>query len=203
MENGSPPLAGDHVAVRRRRRPWEHHGVVLQNGAVFELHRLPGLGIEVRDLPFVDFADGSSVRTVAHGRNGPRGVYAPLAASSPEVVFGRVETLRLASERGLLGRYWVLGCNCEHLVNWCLAGDLDSVQVRKLWFGGLGLALTMLKIGYVASVQRGRTRRRPRLTGLVLALTGGQIAVTLLIHRRIWKLSHVLADLDRERREKT
>jgi hypothetical protein len=84
-----------------------------------------------------------------------------------------------------------------------MAGDLDSVQVRKLWFGGLGFGVTVLKMGYVTSVQRGRTRPRSSVMWLILAVTVGQIAITALVHRRIWSLSHVLADLDRERRQGT
>jgi hypothetical protein len=57
------------------------------------------------------------------------------------VILGRVETLRLAEERGLLGGYNVADRNCEHLVNWCVAGDLDSPQVRKLW-NALGVPIS-------------------------------------------------------------
>jgi hypothetical protein len=74
------------------------------------------------------------------------------------MVLGRVETLRLASRRGLLGPYDVLDRNCEHLINWCVAGDLDSVQVRKLWFGG-GSVLSVVAAGYVTAVSRGTAKR--------------------------------------------
>ena len=188
-----------HVAVHRPGRGYDHHGIVLSDGRIFEIQRTPN-GIEVRDIELDEFAQGSAVRVVPHGRAGLAGVFAPFEAADSDVVLGRVETLRLAYEQGVLGRYDLLDRNCEHLVNWCVAGDLDSVQVRKIWFAG-GSIVSLALLGYMSLVSRGAVRRpAPFILAIAPLLSLVRIVHTTSIHRRIWKLSVTLAELDRERR---
>jgi hypothetical protein len=67
---------------RQPRNVYAHHGTVLANGLVFEPHRRDEDDkIEFRDLALDDFAKGSPVWRVTHGRFGLVDVFTPFAAA--------------------------------------------------------------------------------------------------------------------------
>lgn len=90
-------------------------------------------------------------------------------------------------------------------MNWCVAGDLDSIQVRQQWFGRVGMGLAAVEIGCLGALRRDTLIRPPprfvrSLLLWILALMSARLLHTASIHWRTWRFSLVLAALDRERR---
>lgn len=110
-----PPL-GAHLVTPRLG--YTHHGIYVGAGRVVHYAGLSGALLRgpVEEVPLALFARG---RPVAIKRNAD-------ARYSPEEIVARARS-RLG-ENG----YRVTTNNCEHLCEWCVAGEARSEQVERL-----------------------------------------------------------------------
>ncbi len=91
----------------------------------------------VRATSLEQFAGSGRVEVVKHPTRSRFGMWlqGPLP---PDEIVARAKWLVANCPRG---RYNLVGYNCEHIANWCVAGGfLESLQVRR-WFMAQGLLL--------------------------------------------------------------
>ena len=130
---------GDHLRVRRPRG-YNHHGIyvsddrVIQFGSGITLTGKSRTGIDA--VPLKDFENGGTAKVVRHGT--PRwttGGYDPPADEAWKIVERAEFLLRLQPRLP----YHLIGHNCEHIANMCVAATwIESYQVRAV-FGARAL----------------------------------------------------------------
>lgn len=124
---------GDHIKVRRFYKggvPYAHHGVYEGDGVVIDFGGDATDSVTRTSLEFVQRAS-LRVEVVSHGRYTLTTGYLPTAVSRGEI---------LARARCLIGYrpvpqpYNLVGFNCEHIANWCVAGGYyESHQTRHVF----------------------------------------------------------------------
>lgn len=146
--------SGTHLAARRSHGlKFDHHGIAMGDGQVFELAKSNGKRATLRLAPFEIFAAGGDVREVEHGRSTATDTFKPLPADPPEVVLDRINRLLRVGE---LGDYDLWGLNCEHVANFCMTGVADSPQVRQRWFMPNAMLGGAVMLWFADKVRQGR-----------------------------------------------
>ena len=129
---------GAHLQVRRPLG-YTHHGIyvsdarVIQFGSGITLTDKRGTGIDA--VPLSDFENGGTARVVRHGT--PRWItgYDPPADEAWKTIERAEFLLKLQP----LLPYHLIGHNCEHIANMCVAGTwIESYQIRT-FFGARAL----------------------------------------------------------------
>jgi hypothetical protein len=129
---------GAHLRVRRPRG-YNHHGIYISDDRVIQF----GSGITLTDksrtgidaVPLHDFENGGTAKVVRHGT--PRWItgYDPPADEAWKIVERAEFLLKLQPRLP----YHLIGHNCEHIANMCVAGTwIESYQVRT-FFGARAL----------------------------------------------------------------
>jgi Lecithin retinol acyltransferase len=124
---------GDHLRVRRPRG-YNHHGIYINDDRLIQF----GSGITLTDksrtgidaVPLRDFENGGTVKIVRHGT--PRWItgYDPPADEAWKIVERAEFLLKLQPRLP----YHLIGHNCEHVANMCVAGTwIESYQVRTFF----------------------------------------------------------------------
>jgi len=160
---------GDHLQVRR---PWgyNHHGIYVSDERIIQF----GGGISdkpraaITAVPLKEFELDGTAAVVQHGRHTSLTGYLP-AADEPWKIIARAEFL-LALQPRL--PYNLIGHNCEHIANMCVAGGYTESHQTRFAFGMRGLVSA--PAGLWASYLIGQKRPLPK--GLVAALVLSAIA---------------------------
>jgi Lecithin retinol acyltransferase len=148
---------GDHLRVRRPLG-YNHHGIYVSDDRVIQFNswtRLTGknsTGIDA--VPLDDFENGGTAKVVRHGT--PRLItgYDPPADGAWKIV-ERAEFLLKLQRRV---PYHLIGHNCGHIANMCVAGTwIESYQIR-IFFGARALGSFGILVWLA-----GRGRPNPRL----------------------------------------
>jgi hypothetical protein len=121
--------AGDHLRVRRPRG-YNHHGIYISDDRVIQKSRT---GIDA--VPLNDFENGGTAKVVRHGTLRWITEYDPPTDEAWKVVERAEFLLKLQPQLP----YHLVGHNCEHIANICVAGTwIESYQVRMV-FGARAL----------------------------------------------------------------
>ncbi|QSH41991.1 lecithin retinol acyltransferase family protein [Lentisphaerota bacterium ZTH] len=124
------PLAGEHLAVRRKG--YWHHGVGDDKGGIIHYS---GFSEQAASGPVIQ----SSVSRFAQGR--------PMhLIKHTHRKFGILEAVERAKTRIGEQEYHLPSNNCEHFANWCIEGVAVSRQVTKVstYITGIGMYLAVL-----------------------------------------------------------
>jgi len=181
--------SGDHLRVHRRGN-YYHHGIYVSEVRVIQFGRgifdKPQATVEA--VPLKEFEDGTNAEVVEHGVEQrwfswlpwPR-VWLP-AADPRDRIIRRAEWL---CEHHPVGRYHLVGWNCEHAANFCVNEYTESLQVRRLFFVN---AWTGAPFAWFVSWRAGQGR--PVSLRVVLARVAYSFLVIGLYNagiRRFWK----------------
>ena len=129
---------GNHLRVRRGGG-YNHHGIYLSDDRVIQF----GSGITftdksrtgIEEVPLRDFENGGAAKAVHHGTPSPITGYDPPADEAWKIVERAEFLLKLQPRLP----YHLIGHNCEHIANMCVAGTwIESYQVRT-FFGARAL----------------------------------------------------------------
>lgn len=174
---------GDHIRVRRPLG-YDHHGIfvsedrVIQFGAGLNLLREKvRAGITVTTLK--DFEKDGIAEVVEHGRHTGLTGWLP-EADEPWKIVARAEFLLELQPKT---PYHLIGHNCEHFANLCVAGHLESHQVRSAF----GLDVMLRGIGILRFAYLSRTKQPiPRwLANTLLVSTVVGIGAVMLYNQGI------------------
>ncbi|MEY9861548.1 hypothetical protein ABH935_007189 [Catenulispora sp. GAS73] len=178
---------GDHLAVRRIG--YMHHGVYISDDRVIQFggRILDKPNATIGAVTLAEFERDGTARVVEHGKPERFVQQLPEAASS-EAIIEAAEWL-LANHEPRRNRYNLIGNNCEHMANFCVAGGYtESHQVR--WYFRIKAVLgevLLLYIGY-------RSRRNRPLTWplaiFAVAFTALGVIPVFMYNwhiRRFWK----------------
>jgi hypothetical protein len=124
------PKCGDHIRVRRFLSLYWHHGIYVSDDRVIQF----GSGINgkrhatVEATTLAGFAGRGRVEVVLHGdHTGPFGPVGP-----PDYRANVVHRAEWLLDNHPIGRYHLVGWNCEHVATFCVNGQMESPQVRRV-----------------------------------------------------------------------
>jgi hypothetical protein len=149
---------GDHLTVRRWWQnviPYSHRGVYEGDGVVIDFGGDATDHVKRVSLAYFQ-RESPRVEVVEHGRYTLTTGYLPRSVK-PQESLGRARCL--LGHRVLPQPYNVIGFNCEHIANWCVAGGYcESHQTRQFFApkarlvdGPFGLAVIRIpKLGQKA-----------------------------------------------------
>jgi hypothetical protein len=175
LANPSQFKAGDHLKVRRLYKgviPYAHHGVYEGDGMVIDFG---GDAIDRVKRTSLEFFQRTSprVEVVSHGRYTLTTGYLPAAGSRNEIL---ARARCLIGYRPLPQPYNLVGFNCEHIANWCVAGGYcESHQTRHVF--ALKARVGLLGYYYVAF----KTRRGSNLSSAALPVAILWFAASVLL----------------------
>ena len=183
--------AATHLAASRPGRPnrsvaFDHHGVYLGDGTVFELKK--GGGRAVMQVATIErFAMGNPVHVVEHGGR-ESSPFRYFDSDPPEIVRDRIRRLLAIGD---VGRYDLWGLNCEHVATWCMSGIADSIQVRRRWFQPSAYVGFAVLLGFSLAVRL----RRPLPAKLLLAIgafSAVRMVPVVLAHYCAWHFTSLV-----------
>jgi hypothetical protein len=183
------PHRGDHLCVRRRWG-YGHHGIYISDSRVIQFggRICDKVHANIEAVSLERFNDRGRAEVVAHGGKQRWfrwlpwfGAWLP-PADPPEKIVRRTEWLH---EHHPVGRYHLIGWNCEHAANFCVNEYTESLQIRRLFFVNAWIGALMAY--YVAFQNR---RGRPVRLRLVLARSAMSPVPIWLYNagiRRFWR----------------
>lgn len=140
---------------------YDHHGIYLGDGQVFELMKDDGRA-RMQVVPIASFAKGNPVSIVEHeGRE--HSPFRHFDADPPTIVLDRIRRLLALGD---VGRYNLWGLNCEHVTAWCMTGVADSIQVRRRWFAPNLVIGGIVALGVSLAIRSRKTIPLPWLFAL-------------------------------------
>ena len=175
---------GDHLQVRRPLG-YSHHGIYISEERVIQF----GGGLEgkrdasIEAVSLAEFERDGEAQIVVHdGRSALVGMWLP-KADPPERIVERAEWL--LENHPPRGRYNLIGNNCEHAANFCVAEYTESLQVRRFLLGkACAETLVMMCTASVA----GTSRSLPRRWILTATLAGALLTISYHLHiRQFWR----------------
>ncbi len=140
----------DHITTSRIL--YMHHGIYLGDEGV--IHYSDSKGIEIVSLD--EFRQGSGVSV----------------CNSLTAAFDNDEIIVRAKSRLNEDNYCLVSNNCEHFVNWCIAGKKSSHQVQTV---AAVTATTVCSYALRAGLRKQAAQQATRIAGSYL--TGGSTAV--------------------------
>ncbi len=167
---------GDHLQVRRwYPLPYHHHGIYVSDDRVVQFG--PGITgkreAKIEAVPLKDFEHDGIAEVVQHGRRTLLSGYL-FEADEPWKIVARAEFLLKLQPRL---PYNLVGHNCEHIANMCVAGGYtESHQVRTM-FGVRALVGMPLFFRYSYLVGRNRPVPKGLLAGMLLSAAASQVAI--------------------------
>ena len=173
MDGRFPP--GAHLQVRRRLR-YNHHGIYVRDDRVIQF------GGRISDKPIAkieavslrEFERDGIAEVVRHGHRTWLSGYL-FEPDEPWKIIARAEFL-LKLQPKL--QYNVVGHNCEHIANMCVAGGYtESHQVRSVFGLRSYLTIALLWGSYLFSAKRAPSRGV--WVGLLLSSIMGTAAVAI------------------------
>lgn len=174
---------GDHLQVRQWYGlfPYYHHGIYVSDDRVIQFG--PGItgDSRIEAVKLTDFEQNGPAQVVKHGRVVGISGYL-FEADEPWKIVARAEFL-LKLQPKL--PYNLIGHNCEHIANMCIAGGYtESHQVRTMF--GVHAYTTFVVWVWLARKNR---MSRPAAGALVLWLLAGFIAISTYDHqiKRLWQ----------------
>lgn len=180
---------GDHLQVRQwlGALPYYHHGIYVSDDRVIQFG--PGIAgkahAKIEAVKLGDFELHGPAEVVRHGRVTTLSGYL-FEADEPWKIVARAEFLLELQPRP---SYNLIGHNCEHIANMCVAGAYtESHQVRTAW--GVRALVTLPFFFWYASFSR-RNQPAPRALawGLVLSAIAGPITI-FMYNRHIKQFWH-------------
>lgn len=165
----------DHLKVRRWYAgviPYSHHGVYEGGGTVIDFGG--DATDQVERVSLACFQRTSPhVEVVPHGRHTLTTGYLPRAVS-PDEILARARCL--IGHRPLPQPYHLVGFNCEHIANWCVAGGYcESHQTRHVF---ALKAMLGFPVYFFVAFTTGHSPNHSRTALLVVSLS---LAVSVLL----------------------
>ncbi|EKX41121.1 hypothetical protein GUITHDRAFT_142271 [Guillardia theta CCMP2712] len=129
---------GDHLKVRGVAgfRALTHHAIYLGDGKI--MHFTGGVTDKANATCKID-----SLRTI-YNYGKAKGMHIEVVDHPPNALPREVIVERAKSRVGETG-YNLFSKNCEHVVNWCIRGEMHSMQIQRLRSDPLGLGKEILQ----------------------------------------------------------